>query len=357
MAGHQFVGRADEIQEFVSRLQHSAGGSFLITGYRGVGKTSFVNQVLSVLYDRMPVLDIYVNLARPLTEADLMHLIVRRLYERLVEKGWYPSLGSELQRRITLAYQRTSANVVRKVSDKWERGLEISAPNLGPIKLPFSPKWTGKTARNIDFETSFLAYDDKAAEQDVISITRSLALGISENRKGWQGVWKKFRRVPLARLAMKIVFVFDELDKLDDKADPNQQSEVEKMLTGLKNLFTTSGICFLFVAGKDLHERWLWDVWRGDSVFERVFLTTNISPACGRMSTRSQKSWRPSRPGVATLSLSSCLRASNIICDSRDAVFQDASCGPLTNWSVGRTTALCSAFATSSSAELISTRS
>jgi serine/threonine protein kinase len=271
MVGHQFVGRADEIQEFVSRLQHSAGGSFLITGYRGVGKTSFVNQVLSVLCERTPLLDIYVNLARPLTEAELMHLIVRRLYERLVEKDWYQSLGPELQRRMTLAYQRTSANVVRKVSDTWERGIEISVPNAAPLKLPFSPKWTGKRARNIDFETSFLAYDDKAAEQDVISIARTLAQGISEKRRGWLGTWQRFRRVRPALVVMKIVFVFDELDKLDDKAGPNQHSEVEKMLTGLKNLFTTSGICFLFVAGKDLHERWLRDIWRGDSVFESVF--------------------------------------------------------------------------------------
>jgi serine/threonine protein kinase len=43
------------------------------------------------------------------------------------------------------------------------------------------------------------------------------------------------------------------------------------MLSTLKNLFTTSGICFLFVAGKDLHERWLKDLWRGDSIYESVF--------------------------------------------------------------------------------------
>ena len=85
LSNREFVGRIDEINDFVERIEHSSGGSFLITGYRGVGKTSFVNEVLSVLKRRMsvPVLDVYVNLARSLTEAELMHLVIRRVYEQL----------------------------------------------------------------------------------------------------------------------------------------------------------------------------------------------------------------------------------------------------------------------------------
>jgi len=62
------------------------------------------------------------------------------------------------------------------------------------------------------------------------------------------------------------------MDKLDEHpAEGTQQSAVDEMLSGLKNLFTTSGISFLFVAGKDLHERWLRDLWSGDSIYESVF--------------------------------------------------------------------------------------
>jgi serine/threonine protein kinase/AAA+ ATPase superfamily predicted ATPase len=271
LSNRQFVGRIDEINDFVTRIEHSAGGSFLITGYRGVGKTSFVNEALSVLKRRIsvPVLDVYVNLARPLTEAELMHLVIRRVYEQLVEKDLYESLNTDLQRRITLAYQRTSANVVRKVTEGWERSVELAASNLGFFKGPISPKLTSKKSRTVDFETSFLAYDDKAAEHDVISIARSLALGIPQKEIGWRGFWRRLRRVAPSSMRVKIVFVFDEMDKLDDQTDPGGRSEVEKMLAGLKNLFTTSGICFLFIAGKDLH--WLRDISRGDSVFESVF--------------------------------------------------------------------------------------
>src|ERR1039457_1895968 len=121
---HRFVGRVAETEELVQRLQFSDGGSFLITGYRGVGKNSFVNKALKILGERVTLLEVHLNLARPLLPAELMHLIVRHLYERLIEKDIYRSLSSELQRSITLAYQRTSANVVRKLSHGAEGGVE-----------------------------------------------------------------------------------------------------------------------------------------------------------------------------------------------------------------------------------------
>jgi hypothetical protein len=45
----EFVGRRDDVDRMLQRLLFSDGGSFLVTGYRGVGKTSFVNKVLAEL--------------------------------------------------------------------------------------------------------------------------------------------------------------------------------------------------------------------------------------------------------------------------------------------------------------------
>ena len=49
-----FVGRDQDLEELAARLLFSNGGAFLVTGYRGVGKTSFVNQVIRKLSDSMP---------------------------------------------------------------------------------------------------------------------------------------------------------------------------------------------------------------------------------------------------------------------------------------------------------------
>jgi serine/threonine protein kinase/Cdc6-like AAA superfamily ATPase len=268
----RFVGRTAEIQDLVQRILHSEGGSFLITGYRGVGKTSFVNQVLNRLGKEILLLDIHVNLARPLQPSELMHLIVRRLYDRLIEKDLYRLLSSKLQTQLALAYQRTSANLVRKVSEGWESGLELNELKVARHAVPFTPKISAKRSRTIDLETSFLAYDDKAAEHDVISISHDLLAGIPIDRKLWRSFFDWLSRRKSPRRQVKIVFVFDEMDKLDERIDKDtNKSAVDEMLSSLKTLFTTSGICFLFVAGKDLHERWLEDLWRGNSIYESVF--------------------------------------------------------------------------------------
>ena len=42
--------------------------------------------------------------------------------------------------------------------------MELGELKLPGVKLPFTPKLGRTRSRNIDLETSFLAYDDKAAE-------------------------------------------------------------------------------------------------------------------------------------------------------------------------------------------------
>ncbi len=209
-----FIGRREEIDELVRRLQYSDGGSFLITGYRGVGKTSFVNKALSILRQRVTLLDVHLNLARPMQPAELMHLIVRHLYDRLVEKDLYRKLSPEVQLSITLAYQRTSANVVRKLAQSSERGFEMGDFSLHGVKLPMMPKFSAKRSRSIDWETSFVAYDDKSAEHDIIGISRLLATGIPARNGMIRGAWQRLRNVEPERIPLKIVFVFDEMDKL-----------------------------------------------------------------------------------------------------------------------------------------------
>src|SRR5262249_34111932 len=75
----RFIGRRDELEALAQRILFSNGGSFLITGYRGVGKTSFVHEVLRQVEQALPwassflgpvqLLDVYLNLARPLEPA------------------------------------------------------------------------------------------------------------------------------------------------------------------------------------------------------------------------------------------------------------------------------------------------
>jgi serine/threonine-protein kinase len=306
---NRFVGRQTELDALVERLLFSLGGAFLVTGYRGVGKTSFVNQVIRKLEDALPsvepllgsteILDIQLNLARPLKPAELMHHIIRRLYARLVERGIFPLLDAGLREEIVLAHQRTSVNMSRQQtrSSEWgvgfeEAGVEVAGGMLG---ASFKTIPLFKQTRRQNSEMSYLGYDDKAAEYDIIRISRHLTDGFNEQPTQLSQL---FTRQPLPFRRLKILFVFDELDKLEEfvqeKGDGEGEASkpvIDDILSSLKNLFTTSGISFIFVAGKDLQERWLEDLGRGDSVYESVFsydkylpcMWTDVGDICDRL--------------------------------------------------------------------------
>lgn len=274
-----FIGRQAELNAFVERILFSNGGSFLLTGYRGVGKTSFVNQTIAALEQHLPwaeaylgkteILAVHLNMARPLQPSELMHHIIRRLYDKLLEKNIFSSLSPQLQEQLTLAYQRTSVNMTRTIADGREGNIGLSELTIeaGTLKTTVKPSMGYKQTHSRNYQSAFLGYDDKAAEYDVIEISRRLSAGYLKQSASLRSSKQRLIR-------LKIIFVFDEMDKLEEfsvETNGSKQLFIDHLLSHLKNLFTTSGISFIFVAGKDLHERWLDDLGRGDSIYESVF--------------------------------------------------------------------------------------
>jgi serine/threonine protein kinase/Cdc6-like AAA superfamily ATPase len=305
----QFIGREGEMESLAERILFSEGGSFLVTGYRGVGKTSFVNQVVRTLHTALPwaenllgateIVDIYLNVARPVQPSELMHHIIRRLHDRLMEKGSYHFLDAGLQQAIALAYHRTSVNMARRLAESSERSFGFNEASIGGdwLKAAVKMSWTSKRNRTQDYEISYLGYDDKAAEHDIISIANRLTSGYVKPISGWSRLKLLLADEQPPRVRLKIVFVFDELDKLEEftaKASSEARPVIDQILGALKNLFTTSGVTFIFVAGKDLQERWLDEVGKGDSVYESVFsydkylpcLWTDVDAICDTLVNR-----------------------------------------------------------------------
>ena len=286
-ARRRFVGRERELREFIQRIILSDGGAFLITGYRGIGKTSFVNRAVQDIKENLPLLkdqmgrveiiDIYLNLARPVTAGELMHHIVRSLYTRLDENKILPLLDAEVRNALLLAYQRTSMNMTRKSGQTSERGFGLSDLAIGLQAIGANAKLSASTkrSRSESLDMSFLAYEDKAAEHDIIHLSNLLLNGYVPRRT----IRQRLSRIRPERLHLKIIFVFDELDKLEDFTQANGRPVIDEILNALKNLFTTSGMSFVFVGGKDFQERWTEDIGKGDSVYESVFAFHRYLPA------------------------------------------------------------------------------
>ncbi|MFI9592874.1 protein kinase [Nonomuraea sp. NPDC052265] len=267
------LGNAELIDELDQRLRWSRGGTFLITGFRGVGKSTVVMRAVEEIAAGRPrdelVVPISLNVARPMTPDQLLFAVVRRTYEALHDRRVLQRLDAGARRALLLAHVRTSFGLKQTQSDASERTATFNV-GMGPAakKLTGPAGWlspsgglSGKRTRSLALEASYLTYSDTDVEHDLSRIINLLARQPAR-RRGWRRWSRGPRRVHL-------IIVLDEVDKLT--AHPSGLEEIERLLGGLKNTLTTQGAHFLVVAGPDLHDHVVRDTSRGNSVYESVF--------------------------------------------------------------------------------------
>lgn len=206
-----------------------------------------------------------------MTVDQLLFEVVRRLFEALTDGGVLEALDADIREALLLAYARTSlafketSSRARESSqtislDLSRLGAPAAALGLGAPKLGMSRKRTDSMAR----EASFLAYSHADVEHDFLRILDLLNLRtlapvtrrrrLRQRRPPWRG---------------RLVVVLDELDKLT--VTPEGVEAVDSLLMGLKNLLTARNVHFVFVGGPELHDAFMRDVARGNSVYESVF--------------------------------------------------------------------------------------
>jgi serine/threonine protein kinase/Cdc6-like AAA superfamily ATPase len=275
----QFIGRSNQINRLADRIVFSNGGAFLITGYRGVGKTSFVKQVIKEVKSQLSefdihVIDVWMNLARPMDSSELMHHIVRGFYDRLKSENLLEDLNENFREDLLSAYQRTSYNISQKTTRSKATSIGLSK-TLSAQLMKIGASLSREEGRQEEQEMAFLGYDDKAAEYDVIRLFSSMAQGfiLEENRGALDRFMGVRRPNEALKQDIKVIVIFDEMDKLEEftTQEGNGKPVVDKMLHDLKNVFTTSNIAFVFIAGRRMQERWMEEVGRGDSLYESVF--------------------------------------------------------------------------------------
>ena len=287
-------------------------GSYLVTGYRGVGKTSFVNYALARAYKQLEeqeppciLIPVFLNLARSYDVGKLLRRTIRQLYRTIAEtyieegtrrKTLYSVLPPELQRDLTNAYLKTSARVSEATTDalktviaetttrEWNVGGEVSGEySLLPDPLPakvgaklaggYSAARSSSRSEEIARETvnslEYLEYDDEIAEDELMRLIGSLVdkplelqweerQSIVRRPQWFWKLWGKVRRrdyltqsVPHKGIRrLRLVFVYDELDKIE-------QEEAKKMLNALKPVLLSSKATFIFIGGYEFAHQWL----------------------------------------------------------------------------------------------------
>jgi len=259
-----YIGRSDEDAKKLARQVRHADGSILVTGYRGVGKSTFVNRVIyhATRYqeenprDGWVIVPVTVNLAKVSGVANILRLTLRSVRHALInpetaEPQPIPCFRPEtplplnpdteiapLQEAYARAIYKVSmtrANASEnKVSLDGSLGFDVSkilAP-LSVFQLPsFVLKGSKSRTQTFNRTLSYYDYDENAAEDDLISLIRNLATERPLYEKG-----------PNVRI--KLVFIFDELDKMD------MATGINPMIEGLKNLFLQRYAVFILVTSK-----------------------------------------------------------------------------------------------------------
>jgi len=270
------LGNRHMVDALKVRLVHSVGGSFLVTGFRGVGKTTVIGRALAELQHEadMAILPVSLNVARPRTVEELLFEIIRRVFETLKDEDVLGQMAPRVQRELLLAYARTSLSFNETRSRASERGGGLKVGLPGPLLEALAPKLdvTRKTTDSLAQQASFLAYTDADVEHDFLRIVSLVERGEAmPPPTGWSRVRRRLGRDQQSEEHWhgKLVVVIDELDKLT-VSDEGMEC-IQQLLSGLKNLLTARGVHFLFVAGPDLHDVVLRESRRGNSVYESVF--------------------------------------------------------------------------------------
>ena len=115
--------------ELQDRILHSRGGTFLVTGFRGVGKLTLIMRSLDEIVARNApsdlILPVTLSVARSTTTERLLFTIVRRVFETLSDSGALERLPPQTRHALLVAYMRTSLSFKETQSEARERSAAM----------------------------------------------------------------------------------------------------------------------------------------------------------------------------------------------------------------------------------------
>jgi serine/threonine-protein kinase len=292
--GFDSLGNDRLVDELENRIRHSVGGTFLITGFRGVGKTSLVLRALDKLTTRCRdaelVVPVVMSVARSTTTQSLLFAIVRRIYETLKDLEVLERLPPQAREELHVAYARTLMTLKETRSDSQQGSIGVGTGT--------GPSFTATRGNSDTIEGEFLPYSEGDAEHALMRIltmiggkpvpqrTRQRRLGprrLAEHALiriftmiGGKPVPQRTRQRRLGPRrpaeqpqCLRLVVVLDEVDKLT--AEDAGMATIEDLLRGTRNVLTMSGAHFLVVGGPDMHDRAARDARRGHEIHRSVF--------------------------------------------------------------------------------------
>lgn len=220
-----------------------------------------------VRISRSRYLPIRINLSSSRTSGALVEMIIGELY-LACQDSKLPWVDRVL---VESVYKR-SRGVAKYIEESNQRialgnlyGGGSGGPAVGATSLPsvlargtgFLGFWERTFKRGREYtEHPYLLHD---AQRDILRILADFS-----------------------RIGYKVLFLFDELDKLTPASPDGQKTsamqkliDIQAIVSDLKFLLTESHAHYIFIAGKDVDDSWQEDQNKGEGLFESIF-TQNI---------------------------------------------------------------------------------
>lgn len=312
----RFIGRAKETKQLLNILNHSdKSGAYLVTGYRGMGKTSFVNRTLN-LYDSKRERTKVVTICLSQNKIDLKDIykqIAQGLKNELFQNRFdrYESLVMPLVILLVLSTLSiiTGCFFFRDSISQNLLGITVIGFFLSGLLTYLFVEYN--LQNKLENDDKFRVY--KRIEDLLFRANSELV-----QEKGTQGagnrfilgfISKKTRKFPLAtareleqelikilidykrcKNEKEVIIIFDELDKVelgtrtqfyheenrendftDSDASRKRRKLIISILGSLKHFVTRAEARFIFIAGREMFDASLADINDRQSSISSIF--------------------------------------------------------------------------------------
>ncbi|SFC42137.1 P-loop NTPase fold protein [Bacillus sp. UNCCL81] len=296
-------------EQVVLEIVNGNSASFLISGYRGAGKTSFINKIKEKSLEKeSDMLFISLNFGKYEEFSMILRKIIREVYLAIDDKILISNNGkknlpkkykekleednSSLIRELELIYERTFYQITENRKDSLQIDKNISYKITHNIKktvisvglLIFAgigkgvnifEKMLGLNNTYLDwavllgtslwagFETFKLTLEYSKKRTELDELSRS---SLYDNEIAEFQLRKILKR--LKKSGLKLVFIIDELDKIDE------EEKLNSLISELKPLMLSGIASFILISGQKLYYKYQASHTVDDAVISSIFSKT-----------------------------------------------------------------------------------
>ncbi len=288
------------ISQFKQEMLNGTPTCFLISGYRGAGKTSFIRRVTKDIKeernDGKQIVFINLNLAKYESYSLLLRKIIRQVYLSVIEMPNYKDIrekNTEVISSLELLYERTYREVVYSQNDNQKQESSFSTEvHVDIKKMTIALVLLLITGLNLRFDVLEWLLDLRNnkyldpflfcaplfwAAFELVKIRKSH----TKNKTKYSEISRKtlyddeiaeFQLnkilVDLNKLKILPVFIVDELDKIDE------HEKVELLIAELKPLLLSGLASFILVSGQNLYYKFHTAHTHDDALIASIFSKT-----------------------------------------------------------------------------------